>query len=353
MTSSSLNNNWTEQLRTALKSPQETAAFFNLASNHFPLEYKSFLPLEFAYRIKKHGPDSPLWKQFIPSEVEKFDEGMIDPIGDKNFAKSGGVIHRYKNRILFTPTPNCPVSCRYCFRKNGLNNNDEIFKRNLSFLKEYLAENSQIDEVILTGGDPLMLSNIQLKKVIESIIGTQIKFLRFHTRMPIIIPQRIDKGFIELLNFCNSYFVKTIFVLHANHISEFNNEVQNSLEKLAASKADCLTQSVLLKNVNNKTQDLIELFNKIVSLGFRPYYLHHPDQVKGAMHFYLSLEEGRLIYNQLRDQLSGWMLPHYVVDLPQGRGKQLAFNPESIKFSGNILDRMGQNCSYKIEQNFL
>ena len=338
-------NHWQSQLRTALKTYPETRSFFELKED-FESKYNNFIPLKLAHKIKQAGPSSPLWKQFIPVADENDEIGFHDPIGDLASAKGNGIIHRYESRILFTPTTFCPVICRYCFRKNQLSEHDPIFKTNFIELKKYLIQNPQVNEVILTGGDPLMLNNNKLIELFEMLSFQNIKFLRIHTRTPIILPERINEGFIKLLQNFSSKFTKIIFVLHTNHADELDQDVSLALNKLRQAPIKKLTQSVLLHEVNNSSQDLENLFYKVLDCDFTPYYLHHPDKAKGAMHFWLPLEEGRRIYAKIRDKLPGWAIPHYTIDHPSGDGKQHTFNPESFSFSGKLLNKDGDLLTY-------
>lgn len=336
----SQDTSWQEAFRSAIKSSTELRTFLednSIEDSHFPVS----IPTTFAKKIKDQGPESALWKQFVPTKLENDDSGSLDPIGDVKHSKGSGIIHRYKSRLLFTPTTVCPVLCRYCFRKNELSTNDPIFKKNLSALSNYLKSHPEVNEVILTGGDPLILNETKLQEISNILIKNGIKFLRFHTRTPIILPQRINNELIKYLNKISKQFIKVIFVLHTNHISEIDHEVEQALLKLKQCYIDKKVQSVLLKNVNDSTESLCQLYYKLLECDFTPYYLHHPDKVKGAMHYTLTLEEGRRIYLKLRDQLPGWAIPHYIIDHPQGFGKQNAFNPESIHFSGQLLDKNG------------
>lgn len=332
---------WNDEFKTAIRSARELASFLDYPLPDQP--YSIFIPLNFAQKIKDAGEGSALWNQFVPHQNESNSNGLLDPIGDKVHAKDGGVIHRYQNRILFSPTTVCPVHCRYCFRKNELNNNEDYLKANTGYLIEHLKMNPNVDEVILTGGDPLILSNKKIFELLKRISElSQIKYLRIHTRTPIIIPSRIDGELIRILDLFGVKFETLNFTIHTNHKSELTEDVCEKLKLLSQSSVQLLSQSVLLKGVNNNATDLTNLFKKLNKHKVRAYYLHHPDQVKGAMHFYLSLEEGRKVYAKLRDQLPGWMIPHYVVDSPDGHGKSLAFNPESFEFSGSLIDRKAQ-----------
>lgn len=338
-------DHWQTDLANSLRNFKGIKDYFELDYNYSE-HYSSLIPLNFAKKIKAAGEGSALWNQFIPSPKEDWPEGYADPIGDVKNAKGGGIIQKYKSRILFTPTATCPVACRYCFRKNQLNDHDTIFKQNSLQLREYLTTHPEINEVILTGGDPLMLNNNNLLKLFEMLSFMNIKYLRIHTRTPIILPKRINQGLINILNSFADQFQKIIFVLHTNHATEMDEEVGKALLKLKTLPIKKLTQSVLLKEVNDSTGALTQLFHRVLDLDLTPYYLHHPDKAKGAMHFYIPLKEGRKLYNQLRDELPGWGIPHYIIDHQAGAGKQLAFNPESIEFSGKLLDRHNELRDY-------
>lgn len=336
---------WQSELKHALKSYADIKSFFNL-QDEIDLSFKCFIPLNFARHILESGPNSALWKQFIPSFEEQSPLGSRDPIGDQKNQKAPGIIHRYKNRVLFSPTTICPIICRYCFRKNELSKTDNIFKTRLDELGAYLKDHPEVNEVILTGGDPLILDNKKLEVIFKYIANYDIEFLRIHTRTPIILPNRIDEGLLALFKKYQSKFCQIIFVLHTNHQSEFSLDVIHALLKLSDLKIQRLTQSVLLKGINDSPEKLIDLLSIISKVHFSPYYLHHPDNVAGANHFRLSLEEGRKIYHELRDQIPGWMLPHYVIDHPDGTGKQFAYNPESFEFSGKLLNLNGGFSDY-------
>lgn len=350
---------WQAEMNSAIKSSKQLRDYIHKNSNQKikinnfdDAEYPIFIPIRYLDNIIASGKNSPLWNQFIPNidELESPAQivGLYDPIGDQAHAKDNGIIHRYENRLLFTPTVNCPINCRYCFRKNELAANDDIFQINLKKVRNYLNEHTEVNEIIFSGGDPLILSNSKIETyLLEFSKIKHIKFIRFHTRTPLIIPSRIDDEFIKLIQKYSSKFISINMVIHANHTDEFNKDVRNSLAKLTKANIQLLCQSVLLKNVNNSVDDLKNLIFTLMNLNIRPYYLHHPDQVYGAMHFYLSLEQGRKLFAELRNVVPGWALPQYMLDPPNGHGKISAFNPEAIDFSGKLIDRSGQQ--YRVE----
>lgn len=332
---------WTHEFKEALKNTEDLKDFFD---RDFPkINYPVFIPRVFASKILEAGENSPLWRQFLPSSLESSDEGRLDPIGDKVHAKNNQLIHRYDNRALFTPTTVCPVLCRYCFRKNELAQKDEIFDQKFKEAIAYLKSNSEINEVIFTGGDPLILSNEKLAFYLQEFSEIEtIKYVRFHTRTPVILPSRIDEGLIAILQSASFMFKRSMLMIHVNHASELTEDVLEAIKALTDNGIEVFSQTVLLKGVNDSTQALYDLFSILADNKVKPYYLHHPDEARGAMHFYLGLEEGRKIFAPLHNKLPGWALPQYIIDIPGGEGKTPAFNPESFEFKGELINRKGE-----------
>lgn len=334
---------WKNALRGALRNSAELNEFFGLGLA--ATQYKIFLPLNFAQKIKSLGPLSALWKQFIPDEREDNlplqESGLYDPIGDQVHSPLPGLVHRYQNRVLFFPTATCPIQCRYCFRKNELEDTDDLFMPKWDQILNYINQHQEINELIFSGGDPFILSNQKIHFLLTEFAKIpHLRFVRFHTRTPIILPERFDASLFATLAKFKPSFKQISIVVHVNHLEEIDFSVEEVLKNMAASHL-VFSQSVLLKGVNDSAQDLENLFSKLAELGVIPYYLHHPDQVKGAMHFTMSLEVGRRIYGQLQNRLPGWMIPKYVLDIPGGDGKVSAFNPESYAFSGQLLNKNG------------
>lgn len=332
---------WTDEFRDSLKTTKDLNEFFE--TDFSEVSYPVFIPKTFAEKIKGAGPDSPLWKQFLPQQEENdLKSGRLDPIGDKIHAQNNQLIHRYQNRVLFTPTTVCPVLCRYCFRKNELTANDDIFQQKFLEAKTYLQDNPDINEIIFTGGDPFILSNEKIAFYLQELSDVEsLKYIRFHTRTPVILPTRIDEGLLALLQSANGLFKRSMVMIHVNHISELTSDVIEAIELLTEHQIEVFTQTVLLKGINDTTDDLFQLFSILADLKVKPYYLHHPDEARGAMHFHLSLEEGRKIFAPLHNLLPGWALPQYVIDIPGGEGKTQAYNPESFEFSGTLINRFG------------
>lgn len=307
-------------MRSGLKTIQQLNE--NLGVNLGPTPYEIFIPEHIVELIHKEGPEGVHAKQFLPTNDELNSIGLEDPIGDQHKYVAPQLIHRYDNRVLFTPTTICPVICRYCFRKNELSNKHEIFKADFEKVKAYLQSHTGINEIIFSGGDPFMLSASKMKFYLEEFSKiSHIKFIRFHTRTPASLPNYISDEFIEVINNYQTKFNDINIVIHINHINEITSDVRDCIAKLGR-RFNLLSQSVLLKNVNDNVEDLSNLIYTLHDLGIRPYYLHHPDQARGAMHFYLPQDEGKEIYRRLRRQVPGWLLPQYIIDSPDGSGKK-------------------------------
>lgn len=337
---------WKKDFANSIRSQKELESFldYKVSSTNYPI----FIPKSFAQRIKESGVNSPLWNQFIPNKQEtNSTQGLADPIGDQQHQKDGGIIHRYKSRILYNPTVKCPINCRYCFRKNELFENLDTFRPSLEKLQAYLGNNKEVEEVILTGGDPLILSDSKIEKILN-ILSTHkhVKYVRFHSRTPVILPSRMDENLSQVLKKYTDSFETITLVIHTNHSIELSDDLKKNLENFKF--LNILSQSVLLKGVNDSLNQLINLFKALNKMNIKPYYLHHPDQVLGAMHFYIPIEQGRELYGQLRDCLPGWLIPHYIIDTPTGSGKNLAYNSESISHSGKILDRFNQEHFFEV-----
>ena len=336
------NKNWITEFQESFRHSRELVSFLGFSMNTHQIDevYPLFIPRRMAEKIKKAGPDSPLARQFLPHENELSLQGFFDPIGDQVHFKAPQLIHRYESRALFTPTSICPVHCRYCFRKNEISGSDEIFQPDFEKTLYYLRDHKEISELIFTGGDPLTLSNEKMGKYLEAFSKiSHLKDIRFHTRYPVILPSRLDPGFLNLINDFSTRFRTMSLAIHINHSDELDKESSEAIMGLHGTQLQLLAQTVLLRGVNNSSIALLKLFDDLITLKIRPYYLHHPDQVKGGMHFYLSLEEGRKIYSEVRQKLPGWAIPHYVLDIPGGFGKSPAtgVGEHFLTYNGSLI----------------
>lgn len=275
------------------------------------------LPLRLAQKIKKNSIDDPIFLQFVPllSENEKKEGFTQDPVKDANFRKARKLLQKYPSRALLIMTSACVMNCRFCFRKAfDYERTKKDFEEELS----QISENKTLREIILSGGDPLSLSNEVLKNFIEALSDiSHIKRIRFHTRFPIGIPERIDEGFINILQKSR---LQTWFMIHTNHPLELDDEVLSSLKKL---KVPLLSQTVLLKGVNDSKETLKSLFEKLVDHGIAPYYLNQLDKVEGSHPFEVSDEEGKKLIEELTREMSGYAIPKFVREIPGRESKTL------------------------------
>lgn len=266
--------------------------------------------------------DDAVGKQYMPDERETIivPEEDGDPIGDDAHSPVKGIVHRYPDRVLLKITDTCSVYCRFCFRKEMVGQGDGVLSpEEVKTALGYVQGNPDIREVILTGGDPLTLSNRRMADLfaqLESI--PHLDIIRIHTRGPIVRPERVDDGLLELF----ASVQKALYVvLHVNHAQEIDATVRSALRKLSYSGAVLLSQSVLLKGVNDNADVLEQLFRTLLANRVKPYYLHHPDLAPGTGHFRVSIKEGQDIMKALRGKVTGLAYPTYVLDLPGGYGK--------------------------------
>jgi len=272
--------------------------------------------------IDPADPADPIARQFIPdaAELVTLPQELADPIGDAAHSPVEGVVHRYPDRALLKLVHACPVYCRFCFRREMVGpGGDALTGGKLDAALAYLASHPEIWEVIMTGGDPLILSARRLREIAKRLadIG-HIKIARWHTRVPMVQPERITPDYARALLIPGK---ASYIAVHANHPREFTDAARAALARLADAGHVLLSQSVLLKGVNADVATLGALMRAFVENRVRPYYLHHPDLAPGTSQFRLSLEEGQALVKSLRGHLSGLCQPTYILDIPGGAGK--------------------------------
>lgn len=270
--------------------------------------------------IDPDDPNDPVRRQALPdlAELAARPDERSDPIGDHAHQATPILVHRYPDRALLFPTFRCPMFCRYCFRKVTLNEEAVHLRQQLPPAVDYLRAHPQIKEVILSGGDPLMLPDHRLLMVIDAVRALpHIERIRLHTRFPVTLPQRLTPELAEGLGARRPLYVVT----HFNHPRELSEVAAAGIERLVRQGITVLNQSVLLVGVNDDTQVLAELFSTLLRWQVRPYYLHHPDLTVGTQHFRLSLERGLALVRGLRGHITGLAWPTYVLDIPGGGGK--------------------------------
>jgi lysine 2,3-aminomutase len=272
--------------------------------------------------IDRRDPNDPLARQFVPSiaETEVAPEELVDPIGDEARSPVKGIVHRYPDRVLLKPIHACPVYCRFCFRREKVGPGGEVLSRaDCEAALAYIRDRPAIWEVILTGGDPLMLAPRRLAELIAALDAiAHVAVIRVHSRVPIVDPGRITA---ELMAALKPRRAVLWLAVHCNHARELAPPAVAALGRLAAQGLPLLGQTVLLAGVNDSVPALTELMRALVSARVKPYYLHHPDLVRGTRHFRVSIARGQALMRALRGQLSGLAQPSYVLDVPGGHGK--------------------------------
>jgi lysine 2,3-aminomutase len=268
-------------------------------------------------------PLDPIARQFIPdaAELVTLPEERADPIGDLAHSPVEGIVHRYPDRVLLKAVHVCPVYCRFCFRREmvGPEGLGTLSAKALDTAIAYIAERPEIWEVILTGGDPLVLSPRRLHAIMERLTTIpHVKIIRFHTRVPVVDPARIDAALIAALKASGK---TTYIALHANHPREFTPDACDAIARIVDAGIVMISQTVLLKGINDDADVLAELMRTFVENRLKPYYLHHPDLAPGTSHFRLTLAEGRALVESLRGRVSGLCQPTYILDIPGGYGK--------------------------------
>jgi lysine 2,3-aminomutase len=271
--------------------------------------------------IDPADPADPIARQFIPNaaELRHLPEESADPIGDHAHMPVKGIVHRYPDRVLLKPSHVCPVYCRFCFRREMVGPGGAALSPDeLEAAYAYIAARPEIFEVIVTGGDPLMLSPRRLAEMVArlSAIG-HLGVIRFHTRVPIVDPERIDADLLAALESDKGMFV----VLHANHPRELTAAAEAAIRRLNRAGIALLSQSALLKGINDDPATLEQLLRRLVTLRVKPYNLNHGDLAPGTAHFRTTIEAGQAIIGALRGHVSGLCQPSYVLDLPGGYGK--------------------------------
>lgn len=307
------------------------------------------LPASVRDSIRQNDPRDPVARQYLPSP----DEGPVrpeerpDPIGDDTHSPLRGLVHRYPDRVLLKIVSACAVYCRFCFRKEMVGNGRKhLDEKEIDTALVYIRSNPKIWEVILTGGDPMILSARRmggLLKKIEEI--PHIQTLRIHTRVPIATPERMTPSYMSALRTEKPLYVS----VHVNHAQEITPAVQTALDRLHKAGCVLLSQTVLLRGVNDTVEALEALFRRLVSLRVRPYYLHHCDLAPGTAHFRTSIAQGQALVKALRGRVSGLCQPHYVLDIPGGFGKVSAAPCALHRDSADqweATDRFGENHAY-------
>jgi EF-P beta-lysylation protein EpmB len=324
---------WQAELADAIATPEDLVAALGL--NHTLLRpaqaastaFRLRVPRSYVSRMRPGDPGDPLLRQILPiaSELEDGTDFVADPLGEHAALRAPGLLQKYRGRALIITTSACAVHCRYCFRREFPYSEQTSDAPRWSAALSEIGRDSSLEEVILSGGDPLSLSDARLKSLTDALATIpHVRRLRVHTRQPIVLPSRVDDG---LLSWLRSVNLPTVFVLHANHPNEIDSDVRTACEKLRASGVTLLNQSVLLRGVNDDVEVLAELSRRLFDTGVLPYYLHVLDRVRGAAHFEIPEAQARLIAGALASCLPGYLVPRLVREI-YGAPAKVTLSPQ-------------------------
>lgn len=312
---------WQSELREGFRDPESLLRFLNIKKLENVFLQSSFptrVPLSFANRMEKYNIDDPLLLQVLPNLNEKLitPEFKKDAVGDLKSIKHKGLIQKYKGRVLLILTGSCAVHCRYCFRRHFPYSEQIMSTETKKEILKIIKNDPTIEEVIFSGGDPLLLTNQSLQEWSQDLLQiSNIKRWRIHTRLPSVLPSRIDLGLIEILKNFQTNNRKVILVSHINHPNEFNDEVNFAFNKFQKASITLLNQSVLLSGINDNSLILKSLSEKLFLNGVLPYYLHLLDRTQGTQHFEVNIEETKKIYHELTSILPGYLVPKLVREI--------------------------------------
>ncbi len=292
----------------------------------------------------------PIARQFIPDPCERVTapDELADPIGDAAHCPVRGIVHRHADRVLLKPVMACPVYCRFCFRRDAVAMDDAMLSTaELAAAIGYIRAHEEIWEVILTGGDPLILSPRRLGEIVAALSAIpHVAVIRIHSRVPVVDPARIGAEMVAALKCATAVYV----VVHCNHAREITPAAERAVAALVDAGIPMLSQTVLLRGVNDDAQALGQLMRALVANRIKPYYLHHGDLARGTGHFRTSIARGRVLLHDLRKRLSGLCQPDYVLDIPGGFGK-VPVGPNYIEErpggGWNVTDTAGRQHSYR------
>ncbi len=319
---------WQQAWRDAVRDPRELLALLGLdpqalgVSEQAATQFALRVPRSFVARMRPGDPHDPLLRQVLPIDAEQRRVAgfALDAVGDAAAKKADGVIHKYNGRALLVATGSCAVHCRYCFRRHFPYAGETAARDGWRAAVAAIAADPSIEEVILSGGDPLSLATPKLAELTEALAALpQLKRLRIHTRLPVVLPERVDA---PLLAWLRALPWPLAFVIHANHANEFDAGVDAALARLREAGAQLLNQAVLLRGVNDSVEALAALSERSFAAGVLPYYLHQLDRVQGVAHFEVDDATALALHQALAARLSGYLVPKLVREIAGDTGKR-------------------------------
>jgi EF-P beta-lysylation protein EpmB len=309
---------WQQDLADAITTPEELAAILDLDPQELDsaigasIGFRLRVPRPFVSRMRRGDPNDPLLRQILPvaAELADTDEYVADPVGERGALRAHGLLQKYHGRALLITTSTCAVHCRYCFRREFPYAQQSGDAPRWSEALAEIRADASLEEIILSGGDPLSLSNARLESLTRALAAIpHVRRIRVHTRQPVVLPSRVDAG---LLQWLRASELPTVVVLHVNHPNELDAELTAACARLRATGATLLNQSVLLAGVNDDLEVLSELSRRLFDAGVLPYYLHALDRVRGAAHFAVADERAQALAGQLAARLPGYLVPRLV-----------------------------------------
>jgi len=320
---------WQNQLRNSLSTPEELSQNLDCnlteiatVSSRYPLR----IPPYYLELIKQTG--EPLYRQAVPDIQELNDlQGMVDPLAEESLSPVPNLVHRYPDRALFLVSSQCAMYCRFCTRKRKVGQKSmQVNQKTIAAGLQYLKKTPQIREVLISGGDPLLLSDHNLEKILQQLYAIKsIKVIRIGTRVPCTLPMRITPELVNMLKKYHPLYINT----HFNHPAEITPEAEQACILLADAGIPLGCQTVLLKGVNDSAVVMQELLYRLLEVRVRPYYLMQGDLTKGTAHFRTTIETGLALMRDLIGKVSGMAIPTYILDAPEGKGK-IPLTPDYI-----------------------
>jgi len=322
-----LNSNWQHALKLAISDPQELLNILELDIGLLPAAQQAAklfslrVPRGFVARIEKGNINDPLLRQILPlgAELEEVEGFVEDPLQEQTSNLMSGLLHKYNARVLLTVTGACGVNCRYCFRRHFPYTENNPGTQGWEQALNYIAADSTIKEIILSGGDPLVAPDTYLANLVQKIATIpHVKTLRIHTRMPIVLPERVTQ---ELLNWFTGSRLKPVMVVHCNHANEIDKAVAQAMLSLHKAGVTLLNQAVLLKTVNDSVDSLVKLSQALFEVSVLPYYLHLLDKTRGTAHFEVDESTAKQLVRGMAQQLPGYLVPKLAREEPGAGAK--------------------------------
>jgi len=330
--STAVTQTWMHYLASAIKNMSDLADYLQLpktlikeaeAAHH---DFRIMAPTPYLDRIKKGNLQDPLLLQILPVIQETYQTAgyVTDPLAEQKYNPQKALVHKYKSRVLVIAAGTCAINCRYCFRRHFPYGDNHLAKDEWQSLIDYIKLHPEINEVILSGGDPLMMKDSQLADRILLLDALpQLKRLRIHTRLPIVIPQRVCD---DMLTWINASRLKIIMVFHINHANEIDEAVHHAMQRLSTAKVTLLNQGVILKNVNDNVVAQVDLSERLFEVGILPYYMFTLDPVQGAAHFDISIEQAQSLMGKVAAELPGYLVPKLAKEI-HGKTAKTVFSP--------------------------